>query len=168
MRETRSSKCRYAVGWACPLLFLTTISLGMLSTGCFVLTSERRNKPDAPRNLVKLHGNSDSLRYYRLFDCLDYDLDVGVESGPDRWQPAFLDELREQAGIVIAQRASNSVTFTWHEKGKVNTRWNLRRLTRHTHLTAGFHLGFMLEVSGPAPLSTSVRAHHHAPVSGRP
>ena len=90
MRETRSSKCRYAVGWACLLLFLATISLGMLSTGCLVLTSERRNKPNAPRNLVKLHRNSDSLRYYRLFDCLDFDMDVGVESGPDRWQLAFL------------------------------------------------------------------------------
>jgi len=53
---------------------------------------------------------------------LDFDMDVGVESGPDRWQIAFLDALGEQAGIVVAQRASNSVTFTWHEKGKVNTR----------------------------------------------
>jgi len=47
----------------------------------------------------------------------DHDL-----SGVSEVTRAIEDALREQAGIVVAQRASNSVTFTWHEKGKVNTR----------------------------------------------
>lgn len=90
MRETCSSKCRYVVRWTYPRRFLAIIALGMLSSGCFVLTSERRNKPDAPRDLVEVHRNSDGLSYSRLFVSPDFDLDVGVKNGPVRWELPFL------------------------------------------------------------------------------
>jgi hypothetical protein len=50
---------------------------------------------------------------------VDPDHDISSASEVTR---AIEDALREQGGIVVAARGSNSVTFTWDEKGKINSR----------------------------------------------
>jgi hypothetical protein len=72
------------------LLLLAILAFGTLGNGCFVLTGDRRNKPDAPREQVNLHSDSVQMRYSRRFDSPDFGIDVGVENGPIRWEAPFL------------------------------------------------------------------------------
>jgi len=72
------------------MLLLSVTVMGMLSTSCFVLTSERRNEPVAARDSIKVNTGSKELRYSRLFQYPNFTLDVGVNDGPDRWQIVFL------------------------------------------------------------------------------
>jgi hypothetical protein len=88
--QARNS-CRYSVGWTYSVLFLAAIALSMLCSGCFLITTESVNKPDAPSSQVKLHKDKDSnkISYSRLFDSQDFDLEVGVNNGPVRWEIGF-------------------------------------------------------------------------------
>jgi len=70
-------------------LILAIITLGLLNSGCFVLTNRWRNKPDAPREQVKLNRDADDLRYSRLLRTPDFDLDVRAKDGPTRWKAPF-------------------------------------------------------------------------------
>src|SRR6266576_753264 len=90
MNEARSRNGRKACAWADTVLVVAVVALGMLSSGCFVLTSERRNKPDALCEQIKVDRNSDGLMYCRRLKYPDFTLDVGVENGPPRWQMGFL------------------------------------------------------------------------------
>jgi hypothetical protein len=54
-------------------------------------------------------------------DRITVDPDHDLSSASEMIQ-AIEDALREQGGIVVAARTSNSVTFTWDEKGKMNSR----------------------------------------------
>ncbi len=89
MRQTCYRKCRCAFPWIYPLILIATMMSGALVSGCFVLTGDRRNKPQAPRDLVKLNTKSD-IKYWRLLDSPDLNLEIGVENGPIRWEAPFL------------------------------------------------------------------------------
>ena len=84
MRETCPNKCRYAFPWTYPLILIAILMLGVLVSGCFVLTGDRRYKPQAPRQLVELNTKSE-IKYWRLLDSPDLNLDIGVENGLARW-----------------------------------------------------------------------------------
>src|SRR6266853_1719048 len=90
MSEACPNQCRHAGGLTSLPPFLAIILLGTFGSGCFVITSERLYKPDAPRGMVKSHSTSDGVCYSRMFYSPDLDLDVSVESGPDRWQVGLL------------------------------------------------------------------------------
>ena len=71
------------------ILLLEVAIMAPFTSGCFVLTSERRNKPDASSNAVQVNA-SEELAYSRVFQCPDFNLRVGVENGPPRWEAVFL------------------------------------------------------------------------------
>jgi hypothetical protein len=53
--------------------------------------------------------------------CPDHDNEIREQSDLIR---LIEDALREQAGIIVTQRGSNTVTFTWDEKAKFKIRHN--------------------------------------------
>lgn len=66
------------------------VALCTLTNGCFVLTSEWRNMPDAPRYAIEAHDSSNGKAYSRAFDTRELKLQVTVENGPIRWEAPFL------------------------------------------------------------------------------
>ena len=90
MHTSSCSEGQYAFVWTHAVLLLAVTVVGLLSGGCFVLTSERRNKPDAPGGLIKVHRSSENSKYSQLFEYPDFNLDVGAQNSPDRWQIGFL------------------------------------------------------------------------------
>lgn len=71
------------------ILLIAMIALCGLSNGCFAITGENRYELDHPPELIKAHKNSNELIYSRVFDSPDFNLDVGVKNGPERWQVGF-------------------------------------------------------------------------------
>jgi hypothetical protein len=62
----------------------------MFNSGCFVLTSEWRNKPEGPPQAIESHDGSDGEMFSRIFDSPEFRLEVTVENGPLRWEAPFL------------------------------------------------------------------------------
>src|SRR5438132_1123229 len=69
---------------------ISGVLLCISCTGCFVLTGDRAYKPLAPPEMIKVHRNSDRLKYSQMIHSPDFDAEVGVENGPIRWEAPFL------------------------------------------------------------------------------
>ena len=79
--------------------------LGLLNSGCFVLTSEWRYKPDARGEKVEFRGDTGGLRYSRLLHFSGFDLAVGAKDGPPRWEAGFLFYASSLSGRANCRQA---------------------------------------------------------------
>ncbi len=70
-----------------------TLVAGILSSGCFVLSTERRYRPDGPREFVKTTRHGEQLTYMQEFDSPDFNLEVGVEDDRGPWELDFLFDI---------------------------------------------------------------------------
>jgi hypothetical protein len=66
------------------------VTFSLFNSGCFVLTSEWRNKPEGPPQAIESHNGSDGETFSRIFDSPEFRLEVKVENGPLRWEAPFL------------------------------------------------------------------------------
>src|ERR1043166_5404814 len=72
---------------------LVIIICSLLSTGCFVVTSNHVSKPVGPSQAVEFrHENYDSASgwYVRHFHSPDLDFDIGLGNNTERLQVGFL------------------------------------------------------------------------------
>jgi hypothetical protein len=75
--------------WLRRIPLLAVVALCTLSSGCLVLRGQCRYKPDAPHDEVKAHKNSDDLKYSRVFEYPDFDLEIGAKDGRVLWDAPF-------------------------------------------------------------------------------
>lgn len=71
---------------------MVAFTVGILNSGCFVVTSNHVSKPIGPHGTVELHHdkNSGDEWYVRHFHTPDLDFDVGLENSTERSQIGFL------------------------------------------------------------------------------
>src|SRR5512141_125345 len=90
MREMPAARRKRAFKRTRLALFLLVVALCASNSGCFVLTSEWRTKPEAPAQAIELHKDSDGKTYSRIFDTLEFRVEVTIKNGPVRWEAPFL------------------------------------------------------------------------------
>jgi len=72
------------------VLILATLAAGVLCNGCFVLTSERRYKPEASSSEVRSLRSGEELSYSRFIESDVVTLEIGVRNSPGTWELGFL------------------------------------------------------------------------------
>src|SRR5256885_2293028 len=72
------------------VLLLAIGSASVLSNGCFVLTSERRYKPEASSSEVKTLNDGNETTYSRFIDSEGFSSEIRVRNTPGTWDLAFL------------------------------------------------------------------------------
>jgi hypothetical protein len=90
MREASATKDNRECAATRLMSVVLFVALCTLTSGCFVLTSEWRNMPDAPPHAIEAHDSSEGKAYSRLFETREMKLQVTVENGPIRWEAPFL------------------------------------------------------------------------------
>jgi hypothetical protein len=66
------------------------LGLCVLNVGCLALTRERVMKPLAPADQILTHLDNGVQPYSTLLTVRDFNLEVGVDNGPPRWEMVSL------------------------------------------------------------------------------
>ena len=70
---------------------LIVIAVGsVLTSGCFVLESEKQYKPEGPVSQVNTDKHRNEIVYSRLVQAEDFDVEIRIGNTPGTWNLAFL------------------------------------------------------------------------------